>query len=119
MKFICKTCGIVISEDLKELDDLTILVFDSENPYIPEKFYTYSSKRLPEEFKGMIFINQKDLIHSIRHTDERRLMGCCGPGGFDGNNRICLNNHEIGIEVGDCWGPHFVALDPNLVSQID
>ncbi len=36
-----------------------------------------------------------------------------GNDGLDGNNSVCINNHEIGTEMSDCWQHHLVALDPD------
>ncbi|WP_121614543.1 hypothetical protein [Mesobacillus foraminis] len=113
----CKTCNVVISKNLDFLKDTTKLnkvVYGKD--YIPEGFYILNDGEIyPDRLKGWILINVKDLINSKYHYDKHRLNGCCGKDGLDGNNKVCLSNHEIGTEMSDCWELHLVALDPNLV----
>jgi hypothetical protein len=120
MKLICKNCGVVISNQVEELKNLTLLNKGNYGKeYIPENFFILDDGEvLSELLKGWIIINIKDLINSKYHSDERRLNGCCGKDGLDGNNKVCVNNHEIGIEMSDCWELHLIALDPNLVRFI-
>jgi hypothetical protein len=118
MKIICQTCNVEISKQVTELDDVSLLNENDGEAYIPEGFYIIDNGKENIRTKGSITINLKDLINSNYHPDESRLNGCCGYDGLDGINRVCVNNHEIGTENSDCWMPHFVALEPNLVKLV-
>ena len=118
VKLICQTCKIEISKQVTELENLNFLNENDGQDYIPEGFYIIDAGTADIELKGSIIINIKDLKNSGYHPDDRRLNGCCGYDGLDGMNRVCLNNHEIGTENSDCWMPHFVALNPDLVKFI-
>ena len=119
MKLICISCNLEISKQVSELKDLNLLDKNDGHGYIPEGFYIVDDGiTYLVGLKGFIIINIKDLINSNHHPDQSRLSGCCGYDGCDGMNRICLNNHEIGTERSDCWMPHFVAFNPELVQLI-
>ncbi|MEI4828802.1 hypothetical protein WAX78_15015 [Bacillus sp. FJAT-53711] len=118
MKLICQTCKIEISKEVTELEDLNFLNENDGQDYIPEGFFIVGDGKAGIKLKGLIIINIKDLTNSNYHSDDSRLNGCCGYDGLDGINRVCLNNHEIGTENSDCWMPHFVALNPELVKFI-
>jgi len=118
VKLICQTCKIEISKQVTELKNLSFLNKNDGQDYIPEGFYIIDDGTTDIELKGSIIINIKDLKNSNYHLDDNRLNGCCGYDGLDGMNRVCLNNHEIGTENSDCWMPHFVALNQDLVKFI-
>ncbi|RHW32129.1 hypothetical protein D1B31_21555 [Neobacillus notoginsengisoli] len=119
MRLLCKACKTVISNELKFLEDDSKLNQDIVGEdFIPQGLFIINSDDVyPARIRNRIIINIKDLIHCKYHRDRRRLNGCCGKDGCDGNNLVCQNNHEIGVEISDCWQPHLVALDPNLVEQ--
>ncbi|MFT4415822.1 hypothetical protein ACLM5H_18340 [Fredinandcohnia humi] len=120
MILICKHCEKIVSNKVDELEDRSLLNTNKDGEdYIPKGFYTIGDgKTCPERFKDWIIINHKDLLYSKYHSDRTRLNGCCGKDGLDGNNRVCLTNHEIGTEMSDCWQVHLIALDPNLVKWL-
>ncbi len=118
LKLICKACNLELSEPLSELKDLNLINKNDGQDYIPKGFYLIQEETAYEILKGSIIINIKDLINSNRHSDRSRLKGCCGLDGCDGMNRVCLHNHEIGIEFSDCWTLHCVILNPELVRVI-
>lgn len=119
MKLICKSCNLEVSKQVSELLDLNLLDRNVGHNYIPEGFYVIDDGiTYPVGLKGYILINIKDLTNTNYHSDQSRLNGCCGYDGCDGLNRICLNNHEIGTEHSDCWMPHYVAFNPELVQLI-
>ncbi|OCA92576.1 hypothetical protein [Pseudobacillus wudalianchiensis] len=118
MKLTCQTCDIVISNEVVELKDLSRLNDKDGQDYIPKGFFIIDNQDFCPELKGAIMINIKDSTNSKYHSDGSRLNGCCGYDGLDGMNRICSNNHEIGTEMSDCWMPHCIALNPNLVKFI-
>ena len=118
MKLICQNCKIEISKQVTELKDINFLNENNGEDYIPEGFFMVDSGLEDIKTKGYIIINIKDLLNSNYHPDGSRLNGCCGYDGLDGVNRVCNNNHEIGTENSDCWMPHFIALNPDLVTVI-
>ena len=109
MKLICQNCKVEISKQVTELKNFNLLTDNNGQDYIPEGFFIVKTK-------GSIIINIKDLINSNYHPNRSRLNGCCGYDGCEGVNRICINNHEIGTEMSDCWMPHYLELNPELVS---
>lgn len=52
------------------------------------------------------------------HADTERLLGCCGPSGNAGPNRVCQCGREVGTERSDCIWPSAVYLDPNKVEGV-
>lgn len=123
MKLKCRTCGVEITSDLIELKDKSLINIEDGQDYIPKGFYLIedqvSSITTVHEEKGTIVINIQDLINSEYHTNPSRLNGCCGYDGLDGFNRVCINHHEIGTEKSDCWMPHSIILQPNLVEFVE
>jgi hypothetical protein len=67
------------------------------------------------DFAGKVAMAISDLIYGSRHPDEKRLIGCCGPCGTSGLNRICSCGYEIGTERSDCIWPHAIYLEPSRV----
>ncbi|MCY8235263.1 hypothetical protein [Priestia endophytica] len=118
MKLICNACKLEVSKNLTELKDLNLLDENSGKDYIPQGFFIIDDGQEDIQTKGFIIINVKDLINSNYHSDGSRLNGCCGYDGLDGMNRVCLNDHEIGTENSDCWMPHYVALNPDLINFV-
>ncbi|MDP5277210.1 hypothetical protein [Chengkuizengella axinellae] len=119
MKLICKRCEIEISKQITELQDLKLLSKNNDKDYIPEGYFLQDSgKDNSTNTSSFIIINVKDLINSKYHSNTRRLNGCCGYDGLDGVNRVCINNHEIGTEKSDCWMPHYLTLNSDLVAFI-
>lgn len=45
-------------------------------------------------------------------------FGCCGPDGLDGPNLECPCGVAFATEMGDCWQPHVVAVDPDRVERV-
>ncbi|WP_224358358.1 hypothetical protein [Priestia aryabhattai] len=118
MKLVCKSCEIEISNVLTELNDISLLKEEMEEDYIPQGYFLIVNEEDKVDEKGTVIINMKDLINSKHHPDEDRLNGCCGLDGLDGMNRVCLNGHEIGTENSDCWMPHYIVINPNMVKLI-
>ncbi len=113
MKVKCKECGLVLTKELKELNDLDqISSIDKEN-YLPRGFYIKISESNDDtwlEKKGVI-VNLYDIVNLQNHSDPSRLNGCCGLDGSDGMNKVCLNGHEVGTEKSDCWMPRAMIFD--------
>lgn len=107
-----------ISKEVSELEDIGLLNQNDRQDYIPEGFLMIGDGEYTIIPKDFIILNLKDIINSGYHPDIKRQQGCCGSDGSNGMNRICLNNHEFGIEISDCWLPHLVALNPEKVQFV-
>lgn len=68
-----------------------------------------------QDFAGAFAIALVDLVGVGYHPDARRLIGCCGPNGAGGRNRVCGCGCEVGTERSDCIWPQAVYLDPSHV----
>jgi hypothetical protein len=122
MKFFCKKCSIVISSDLTELKDLSLINESDGEALIPGGYFLISDGSYYSLFqdnqciystKGKYVINKDDLMNWRYHPDKRRVNGCCGCDGLDGINVVCKNGHEIGILKSDCWMPHGFIMEPD------
>lgn len=119
MKFVCKQCGVAISQSLIELKDLSRLVKVEGEDYVPKGYFHIESQMHLGKTKDYFMINIKDLTNSKNHSNYGRLNGCCGLDGHDGMNKTCINDHEIGTECSDCWTLHYIELDPDLVELVE
>ncbi|WP_330632899.1 HEAT repeat domain-containing protein [Halocatena halophila] len=85
-----------------------------EPDYVPEGFFEAHPDESPiTDAAGWPLLNPKDLVKTTLNQDI--LRGCCGPDGQQGPNTDCRNGHTVGIEMGDCYTVHCVALDPAAV----
>src|SRR5690242_17912321 len=115
--FACSTCGVVVASDLQPLGagaQLNHVV--QENLVPPGTFVVAGGLYEPGEC-GDFILNLGDLRNTKRHSDPRRLNGCCGLDGADGYNLVCQDNHEIGTEVSDCGTEHFAILSCTRVKD--
>lgn len=119
MKLVCKTCNVEITKHLIELHDFNLLNNDDGEDYIPLGFYMIGYGKDNKDYPTKIIINLKDLINSKHHFDTSRLNGCCGLDGCDGINTVCINNHELGTENSDCWMPHYISLESDLIKWVE
>lgn len=119
MKLYCKTCHVVLTQELTELYDLDQLCVRDEYDYIPIGKYIYENKEEPSKPEKQIIVNLKDLVNVKRHSDTTRLSGCCHLDGLNGINVVCTNDHEIGIESSDCWMPCYFTFEADLVEWED
>ena len=86
---------------------------------IQQGYYFISDGEFYTSSENKIIINKADLINTSNHPDDSRLCGCCGLAGTDGLNKICKNGHEIATEISDCWLPHSVIFEPDLIIMAD
>ncbi|MFF5264267.1 hypothetical protein ACFY4C_35530 [Actinomadura viridis] len=81
-------------------------------PYLPAGAYKPS-------WNGGFVVNRHDVTGAIRHPDQSRSAGCCGPHGLDGPNLVCSGcGREVGTEESDCWKPHFVVTLPTATALV-
>lgn len=115
MKILCKKCGIGLTQDLEELKGLSLLDENDEKDFLPVAYYFISNGDFFTDSTSKIITNLKDLKNVKYHSDSSRLSGCCGPSGIDGLNKVCLNGHEIGTAKEDCWMPHCLIFESELI----
>ncbi|MEQ1734407.1 MAG: hypothetical protein ABL940_12095 [Bacteroidia bacterium] len=114
----CKKCNESLSQELKLIEnEATLCNKDGEN-VVPKGYYWIGSARFAfTDITNKIVINTKDLRNYKPHTDDSKLSGCCGYSGIDGINLMCKNGHEIATLRCDCWMPHTVFFETNLIQQ--
>jgi hypothetical protein len=115
MRIICKECHIELSKDLAELPGKNHLDESDGNDFLPLGRFYISDGSYFTDSENKIIINTKDFINEKNHPIADRLNGCCGLDGMDGINKVCANGHEIGTAKTDCWMPHCIILEPQLV----
>jgi len=115
MKLVCRICGAILSADIEELDDYGMLCEEEKKAYVPRgRFYVLGADYAYGK-KGDIAVNLEDARGMKRHSDIRRLAGCCGLDGQDGKNLLCAAGHEVATEKSDCWMPHCVLFsEPDI-----
>lgn len=117
-RVLCKTCGVPVSQRLKEPDAklrnwLSNEKYADGEPLLPRRIILEVELFLEEGecFYGaensQVILNLNDLVNT-RSGGTR--SGCCGVDGCDGINTFCINDHPIGIEVSDCYQPEFIHL---------
>ena len=121
--FVCRSCGITLTGPLRRLDDSAALATRNLAPLVPQGTYwrvtpghlpTWN-EGVPVDFTGCYAIRPDALNAVGEHSSAERWMGCCGPSGGGGPNRICSCGSPIGTERSDCMWPIAVYLDPQLV----
>lgn len=105
----CKQCGQTISGALRQVQGAEQFQDESGEPALsPGCFAICGDVRVDEACYGAA---ASDLLASL--SDLLGLepfgprVGCCGPSDHQLNLR-CMMGHPLGIEVSDCWTPHFV-----------
>lgn len=111
----CKKCDKTLTNELSQLSEISLLNENDGEDFIPTGHYFISDGEFYTGTKGKILINNKDLINCKNHTNPARLNGCCGFDGLDGLNKTCTNEHEIATEFSDCWIPHCVIFESELI----
>jgi hypothetical protein len=112
----CTECGTVLTVPLLELIDESVISNEAGSDYIPRGYYVISDGGFFTNTKDQVIVNLKDAVNTKRHSDARRLNGCCGLDGCDGMNVLCGTGHEVGTERSDCWLPHAIHFDTNAVT---
>ena len=127
--FACRACGAAITGPLRRLDDPGVLVHKELEPLVPAGAYwpvtaghlpSYhvplgASESVAVDFTGCYAVRPDALVGVGNHPDGRRWIGCCGPSGTDGPNRVCGCGRTVGTERSGCMWPVAVYLDPAAV----
>ncbi len=112
IRFVCAECGLPITLPQIELPDEALLVDDDEVAHIARGHFILSTGDHLSVTKGEYLANVDDLINTAPHSDSSLWLGCCGPSSFGSLNTVCLNGHEVGTEIADCYTPRVMTLDP-------
>jgi hypothetical protein len=113
MILLCAICRIAISNEVIQLQHLSLLVEDNGKDHVPKGFYYIAAEdnSVIIEEDGFI-LNIADMINT--NYSKQPGFGCCGLSGGD-MNTLCNNGHEIGSECSDCWLPHYIRIPLNTV----
>lgn len=122
-EFVCQACGATLTTPLRRLEDSAALGTRSLVPLVPEGTYwrvtpghlPSSNQGVPVDFTGCYAVRPDALVAVGEHSGAERWMGCCGPSGSGGPNRICRCGRAVGTERSDCMWPIAVYLDPQAV----
>ena len=114
--FQCRRRHVALTRPLALLADAAALSQKMGTSHIPEGHYWLVAAG--QDFAGQFAVPLADLVGVGYHADRRRLIGCCGPSGIDGPNRVCGCGREVGTERSDCIWPQAVYLDPSLVRAV-
>jgi hypothetical protein len=128
----CRGCGTALTAPLRRLDDAAALCEKILAPLVPEghywpvaaghpkaEYYFQSAHVLVSDFTGHFAIRPDALIGVGRHPDPGRWVGCCGPSGLGGPNRVCTCGREVGTERADCLFAVAVYLDHAAVRAVE
>ena len=127
-RFCCRRCRRDLTPTLRLLADLATLSHRENSSLVPVGSFwpvalipvgPFQPMPGTEDFLGQFAVALVDLIGVGYHPDQARLIGCCGPSGTDGPNRICACGREIGTERSDCLASQAVFLDPVRVQAVE
>jgi hypothetical protein len=112
----CRRCHTALTPPLVLLTDAVALGKKEFTSRVPSGFYWLVPAG--QDFAGSFAVALPDLIAVGYHPDTDRLLGCCGPSGDYGRNRVCRCGHEVGTERSDCIWPQAGYLDPTQVLAV-
>jgi hypothetical protein len=109
MKIYFKRCHNCLTNELVHLQEAVNVDVDWDVPLLPEGFYKTEDEVFDQSL-GRVMINEKDLVNYKDHWDGIRFIGCCGPSGYDGPNKICGNcGAEVATLSNDCFTHYFIS----------
>jgi len=114
--FRCRRCRAALTRPLAMLADARALSQKQGTSLVPQG--SYWPVAAGHDFAGQFAVAFGDLVGVGYHPDRQRLVGCCGPSGSDGRNRVCGCGYEIGTERSDCIWPQACYLDPPQVLAV-
>lgn len=117
MRVKCKYCDVDLTDDLKEVQSSGQLKEVDGEDFIDRGQFFVSDGDYYTGTETQIIINKDDLKNAKSHSDFSRLNGCCGLDGLDGLNKVCINGHEIGTEMSDCWMAHAIIFDNEKIKK--
>jgi hypothetical protein len=110
--FTCRACGNALTAPLVELPDGRSVCEKDAQSYVPRGFFVLSDGEYFTGTEGKYIVSLPDVLGTHRHSDMRRLSGCCGPDGCNGLQAVCTCGAEVGTEMADCWTAHALILEP-------
>jgi hypothetical protein len=121
--FACRACGATLTKNLRRQRFLDTHAHDYTGPLVPDDAYWIVAQgHLPTrfdgrqiDFMGCYAVHPEALVGVGKHPDPERWIGCCGPSGTGGPNRVCTCGRAIGTERSDCMWPIAIYLDPKNV----
>lgn len=121
--FLCRSCGAAITGPLRRCDEPGALASNALVPLVMAgTYWPVTAGHLPTsyqeklvEFTGCYAVQPEALVGVGNHPDRDRWIGCCGPSGTGGPNRVCVCGSAVGTERSDCMWPVAVYLDPQSV----
>lgn len=125
--FHCRSCEAALSGVLLRLDDPAALTYSELVHLVPvgrywpvaENHLPTSFAGVPVDFTGWYAVRPDALIGVGNHPDRARWVGCCGPSGTGGPNRVCRCGRAVGTERSDCMWPIVVYLDPQAIRLVE
>lgn len=138
--FACGTCGLVVTADVSEVSFPHDAEVCDERPDPQPRVRQGTFALDPEPFgppfeplpdnpqvlvsagpRGTVLVHPDDVLALRRHSDRRRLNGCCRLDGLDGPNLVCAGcGAEIATEQSDCWVSwHDLRLQPDAVIAVE
>jgi hypothetical protein len=115
-KFQCRKCHAFLTNCLTLLFDSKQLSQEEHTSVISVGYYWLNDHN--EEFPRHYVVSLQDAILINYHKDTNRLIGCCGPSGNAGRNRVCACGYEVGTERSDCMWSQGVYLDPERIIAV-
>ena len=105
----CKKCNHKFTkEPITEMDKDKLNNKDGEE-LLPLGCFTINTNFLFDMEISYLINTDSVLLHN--HEDSERYSGCCGPSEMSKYNQVCPNcNEEVGVEILDCWLPHFIGI---------
>ena len=102
--FACHACGTPLTGPLTESEvDSSPTVTDGLQPLMARGTFTTNDDEDDGPI-GAIILNPDDIQGVRRHSDRRRLNGCCDLDGLDGPNLVCATcGAEVATLQNDCW----------------
>ena len=113
--FKCPVCQIPVTKPLQPLPANQTICLEDGKDAVPSGFFAQGGQDFWTQSEGCVLVNLSDLTGTRRHTDSKRLNGCCGMDGCDGLNLLCEQGHEVATEKSDCWMSHGAVLVRNVI----
>ena len=114
--FHCRRCKKALTPPLTLVTNTELLCPKEGCSLVPNGLYWPVGTG--QDFEGQFAVSLTDVSCTGYHLDLRRLLGCCGPSGTSGRNRVCNCGGEVGTERSDCIWPHAVYLDPSQILAV-
>ena len=109
----CAQCSQVLTKPLRRYTGP--LECGDQKPYVPPRTVGTTDGESFGFPEGRFAVGLADVNGLEPVADLRRRNGCCGLDGCDGPNTMCACGAELATEKSDCWMPHAVVFEPDMV----